>query len=151
MFFWKERSMQFRMSPSPNISARSFGDEIVAANFVSGIYYSMLGSAAQIWEGLIAGAPRDHVVSEVAALSDCDPAEFASAGAEFIDALLAEQLIVPAEGLKPVDWKPAATVEAAYGPPMLQRFDDMADLLVIDPVHDVEDMGWPHASATQTT
>ena len=28
----------------------------------------------------------------------------------------------------------------------LVSFDDMQSLLLLDPVHDVEDRGWPHAA-----
>ena len=33
-----------------------------------------------------------------------------------------------------------------YGLPALERFTDMEDLLLLDPVHDVEEMGWPHVN-----
>jgi hypothetical protein len=48
--FRQAPSMHYRIHPSPNIGARSFGDEVVVANFVTGVYYSLLGSAAQVWE-----------------------------------------------------------------------------------------------------
>jgi hypothetical protein len=138
--------MQYRLSPSPNVSARSFGDEVIAANFVKGVYYSLLGSAAQIWEGLVAGTPVDKVIAEVSALTDADAAEFAAATRSLIEALLAEQLIVPAPGAEASAWTPAAGAEGPYGLPVLERFTDMEDLLLLDPVHDVEEMGWPHVN-----
>ena len=82
--------MQYRISPSSNVSARSFGDEVIAANFVRGVYYSLLGPAAQIWEGLLAGVPLDRVVAEVSALSNAEPAAFAAASNSLVEALLAE-------------------------------------------------------------
>lgn len=141
--------MRYCLSPSPNVSARSFGDEIVAANFLSGIYYSLLGSSVQIWEGLMAGLPLDRVVAAVAPLSDAAPEDFAHAARAFVEALVAEKLIIPAEdegeaGTAPA-WEPVPPAEGRYAAPALERFDDMEDLLTLDPVHDVEDMGWPHA------
>lgn len=139
--------MRYCLSPSPNVGARSFGDEIVAANFLSGIYYSLLGSSVQIWEGLMAGLPLDRVVAAVAPLSDAEPEAFARAARAFVDALLAEKLIVPVEGGATATpaWEPVPAAEGRYAAPALERFDDMEDLLTLDPVHDVEDMGWPHA------
>jgi hypothetical protein len=142
--------MQFRLSPSPNISARSFGDEIVAANFVTGIYYSLLGSAAQIWEGLIAGVPLDRIVAEVSVLSDVDSADFARAADALVEAMLTEKLIVPAENFVQSNWKPLPASEGRYGLPVLERFTDMQDLLLLDPVHEVEEMGWPHTNPVQS-
>jgi hypothetical protein len=139
-------AMRYRLSPSPNVSARSFGDEVIAANFRAGVYYSLLGSAAQIWEGLMAGLPLDRVVSAVAVYIDADAKDVAEASRRLVEGLLAEQLIVPGESEPERDWKPAAPAEGRYELPMFERFTDMQDLLLLDPVHDVEDMGWPHAA-----
>lgn len=138
--------MQYRLSPSPNVSARSFGDEVIAANFVKGVYYSLLGPAAQIWEGLMAGVPLERVLASVSALSSVDPGAFAAASQRLVDDLLAEGLIVASE-VEEKQWT-AAAGEGPYGLPTLERFTDMEDLLLLDPIHDVEEMGWPHVNAT---
>lgn len=138
--------MQYRISPSSNVSARSFGDEVIAANFVRGVYYSLLGPAAQIWEGLVAGVPLDRVVAEVSALSDAEPAAFAAATTSLVEALLAEGLLVEGPPAEEKAWQAVAGSEGQYGLPTLERFTDMEDLLLLDPVHDVEEMGWPHVN-----
>ena len=67
----------------------------------------------------------------------------------FIESLLAEKLIRPA----PAD-RPAATDHAAgtagaiaawsEGVLRFERFNDMQDLLILDPIHEVdEEAGWP--------
>jgi hypothetical protein len=33
---------------------------------------------------------------------------------------------------------------AAFEPPLLEKFTDMEDLLLLDPVHEVDGRGWPH-------
>ena len=30
-----------------------------------------------------------------------------------------------------------------FVPPMLARFNNMSDLLLLDPIHDVDEQGWP--------
>ena len=143
--------MQYRLSSSPNVSARSFGDEVVAAHFVNGVYYSLLGSAAQIWDGLMAGVAVDDIVARMLPLSAADAAGFAAATNSLIEALLAEQLIEPAPpGADAAAWQPVPGADGPYGLPTLERFTDMEDLLQLDPVHDVEEMGWPHANPAPT-
>jgi hypothetical protein len=138
--------MQYRISPSSNVSARSFGDEVIAANFVRGVYYSLLGPAAQIWEGLAAGVSVDRIVADVSALSDAEPAAFAAASDSLVEALLAEGLLVEGPPAEVKAWQAVASNEGPYGLPALERFTDMEDLLLLDPVHDVEEMGWPHVN-----
>jgi hypothetical protein len=143
--------MQYRISPSLNVSARSFGDEVIAANFVRGVYYSLLGPAAQIWEGLVAGVPLDRVIAEVSALSDAEPGAFAAASFSLVEALLAEGLLVTGAPAEEKAWQALAGSEGPYGLPALERFTDMEDLLLLDPVHDVEEMGWPHVDPARAS
>lgn len=141
--------MRYRISSSPNINARSFGDEVIVANFVTGVYYSLLGSAAQIWDGLMAGVPLDRVVSEIAGLSDAEHDSFAEAANRLVKDMEAERLIMPADGAAESTWAPVPPPSGVYSLPVLERFTDMQDLLLLDPVHEVEDMGWPHAERAE--
>lgn len=34
---------------------------------------------------------------------------------------------------------------AGYRPPVLEVFADMQDLLLLDPIHDIDEVGWPVA------
>jgi hypothetical protein len=36
---------------------------------------------------------------------------------------------------------------AAFQPPTLRKYTDMQDLLLIDPIHEVDDLGWPGVKA----
>jgi hypothetical protein len=32
-----------------------------------------------------------------------------------------------------------------FAPPMLEKYDEIADIIAMDPIHDVDpDKGWPH-------
>jgi hypothetical protein len=142
--------MHYRLAASPNIGARSFGDEVVVANFLTGVYYSLFGSAAQLWDGLMAGLPLGRVAGEIAAVSGIETAEFSQAAEKLVADLLDEKLIEPGVTADPVAWSPIPPDGDDYGLPVLERFTDMQDLLLLDPVHDVEEMGWPHAAPGPT-
>ena len=34
-----------------------------------------------------------------------------------------------------------------FVPPTLEKYTDMQDLVLLDPVHEVDERGWPHAQA----
>ncbi len=38
-----------------------------------------------------------------------------------------------------------------YAPPALETYTDMQELLLLDPIHDVDETGWPAARPHQAT
>jgi hypothetical protein len=117
---------------------RDFGEETVVANLNSGLFYSLWGSAGAIWTGLAAGHTGGQIA---AAFRHQDAATVAAEIDAFIGKLLAEQLLLQAPS------SAAATVDLPsfdlFSTPALERFDDLQGLLLIDPIHDVSEAGWP--------
>lgn len=120
-------------------------------NLKTGAYYNLNASGALIWALL----PRDGGVasSDVVALLQEQVDEGARLGDEvavFLDQLLDEELVVPVDGAEspvaPSSGGAAQPLTASSGweSPSLTRFDDMQDLLLLDPVHEVDEKGWPH-------
>jgi hypothetical protein len=73
-----------------------------------------------------------------------DEAAGAAAGA-FIDELVGAGVVVEGPGADPAA---TAAWPAAYAAPGLERYDEIADIMAVDPVHEVdESQGWPHRSA----
>ena len=63
-----------------------------------------------------------------------------------MDELLAEGLIVHHElGERAPADVPRSALE--FAPPRLEKYSDLEDLLVLDPIHDVDEAGWPIAKA----
>ena len=58
-----------------------------------------------------------------------------------------EGLIVPSEdqGAAPKTERPAPSKKKAFAKPKLSKFGDMQDLLLLDPIHDVDQQGWPNS------
>ena len=128
----------------PDVAFEAFDEEIVAVNLNTGNYYSLSGSGPQIWIDAIGGRSLDEMVG----LWDiAGPAELADVRAQiaaFLDRLVAEKLLVDAAGSLAV-----AAAEAAPRPPfaapVIENYSDMQDLLMLDPIHDVDGTGWPVA------
>ena len=127
--------------------------EIIVMHLQSGNYYSLVGSGAEIWTQLIAGAPVDAILTQWNGQSTGDAEVIEAATHGFVQQLVDEALIVPA---------PAGVAEAAmalsaapaggprpFEPPTIQKFTDMQGLLLVDPIHEVDSMGWPHADAAR--
>src|SRR6478735_8696031 len=83
---------------SPKVTSQVTDGEAVLIHFDSGRYYSADGSGGEILDGLARGQAVDEIVGGLAARHGAPRAEIAAAVARFVDELIAEELIVPADG-----------------------------------------------------
>lgn len=116
-----------------------FGEEIVLVNLETGVYFTAKGSGPVALRALRAGMVPEDLYRAVEAQSG---AERASEVRAFTEQLLAEGILTVDEtaGAPPAGAADLALDEA----PVLQKFDDVSDLIKLDPIHDVSDLGWPH-------
>ena len=125
----------------PQCSAEEFDGEIVAINLDTGMYFSMSGVASRIFVDLMNG----HSVEALLELAK--PGSEVRRGIDtFISELQNAGLLRP----KSVSDGPTAplTVSAVSlaesAPPVLESFGDMQSMLLLDPVHEVDELvGWP--------
>ena len=128
---------------SPEVIEESVDGEVLIVHLGTGAYYSSDGAGEFIWRRLAAG----HTAGETAALLAGHFALPAEAASATVERMLGQYLV---EGLlRERDARPVETVEvppkAPYSEPVLNKYTDMEELLLLDPVHDVEEEGWPHA------
>ena len=131
----------------PQVMGEVIDGEAVIINLDTGTYYSARGSGAVVWSTIDGGATADQIVDALAEAYGADvPTGDISA---FTAELEAEGLIEAAEAGRTPSGEPSAPVipTGPYAPPALERFTDMEDLLLLDPVHDVDQLGWPHTPA----
>ncbi len=146
-------AVRVRIDPREVIHETLDGEVILIA-LQTGCYYSLEGAGADVWEGLAAGGTAADVAARLEARHDAGPGEIRAAVADLVHRLVQERLVVPVEHEEP---PPAADTAAPvadgprtpFAPPVLHKFTDMQDFLLVDPIHDVDDAGWPHVSATR--
>lgn len=124
--------------PADRVVSEVIDGEVVAIDLESGRYYSLEGPAARAWEAIQAGQELGGVVATVATEAGITTDEAQPDVAAFLAELVAEGLLLSGNGI----------ARAAPGPGRvqlaLQRYTDMQDLIVIDPIHDVDETGWPN-------
>jgi hypothetical protein len=127
----------------PEIASEIFDGELVIANYGSGLYYSISNEGAWIWQGLAHGL----TVAQVTAwLSDHFKHQAGDIGAQvedFVQKLAAENLILASAATDNALRELPALAGEVFTPPTIDRFDDLQELLLLDPVHDVDQAGWP--------
>ena len=117
--------------------------QAVVINYQTGMYYGMnlLGSA--ILERIIAGKDVNEIIMAVKALPQC-PEDIAERVQNFVKELQDKEVIVNGPTVVGGAESFANEVAADGFDLKLDMFADMADLLLADPVHDVDlQAGWP--------
>jgi len=136
--------MHFRINEGSAVQ-EAFDGEVLAINLDTGTYYSMPGLSAQVWAWLIKSVPVDTIIQALNEMCDGDPATIATEVDAFIAKLQEHELIVPSEA-PALGLEPARSQAAADRIPVSLPLDihtDMQDILLLDPIHDVGESGWP--------
>lgn len=113
--------------------------ETILIDADKGVLLLLSGSAPWIWDRFTGGADCETVLAEIA--GGFGDAAAAQSGA-FIDSMLAIGLLVPARAAE----APAAPLPSAFEPPAIETFEDISEIIMMDPIHDVDSAaGWPNA------
>lgn len=138
--------MRFRLN-SPDVLQEKIEGEVIVVHVLTGNYYSLLGSGAAIWADILGGLDTETIIEKFLASGKENRDTVSAEVHRFLDELQDEQLIVV--------YEPGATVPPSSGeasspdslapfePPSLQKYSDMQELLLVDPIHEVDSAGWP--------
>jgi hypothetical protein len=130
-----------RFAANPQAIWEVLDGEVVIANLDGGSYYTLGGSGVALWDGLTAGRPLDDLVTDLG-LAVGEPVEVvAKAAGELVTRLVDENLLRERDDDSPADG-PAA-IEGEWVVPTLEKYTDMQQLLLLDPIHEVDESGWP--------
>lgn len=132
---------------SPAVVQETIDGEAVIINLETGRYFSLDGAAAEAWQAVVAGLDPPQIARHLALGWSAAAAEIEAAVAGFLAEVRAEGLVRPATAEDPVSPPPppvGAAAPARFAGLALRRYDDLEELLLLDPVHDVDETGWPH-------
>jgi coenzyme PQQ synthesis protein D (PqqD) len=146
--FEGDMTARFRIN-TPNVVAETVDGETTIVDLEKGIYYALNGSGSVIWDEVTSGAPQAEVTSVLARTFDIAGEEAERAVGDLIGELAEAGLIVEngsgSNGPPTVADPPpvAANGRAGYVEPKLSTYTDMQELLLLDPIHETDDAGWP--------
>lgn len=129
-------SLSYKL-PGPHVAYEQFDADLVILNLTTGQYFGCNAPAASVWGALMAGATLVQIAEDGPALASAS---------QFVDKLLALGLLIP-ETARGVTVDPAlrSALAADRSEPILTTYDDLSDLIIADPVHEVDDdKGWPN-------
>lgn len=137
-----------RFRIGPEIVHEAVDGEVIAIDLADGSYYSLAGSGPAIWELLGRGVSEAEISAVLAGRFEAEETEIGAAVAALLAQLRDNGLIVSEEGAAAEP--PAATgpgEKAPFEAPRFERYNDMKDYFLLDPIHEVDTAGWPRPAA----
>lgn len=125
---------------SVHVVAEVFEGDLVLVNLDSGTYFSAQGAGPGIWDALNAGASTEAIFESLK-----DTPERQKAAQMFVAALVENKLVIAADGSEGAVEVTRELADAGLA--SLEVYSDMQDLLLLDPIHEVDQRGWPVAKA----
>jgi hypothetical protein len=151
-----KKSNQYRVN-SPSVIHEMIDDEVVIVNLEKGRYYSLLRTGAEIWAGISEGMASDDIILRLSNQYEADRKVIEMAVNNLISELQKEGVIIP---IKPGDRRVTVPNENVstdnksgkqkFEIPKLEKYTDMEELLLLDPIHDIDEMGWPNMALDAT-
>ena len=115
-----------------------------------GTYYTLDGAGADIWAHLASGCGRSETLALLEQRYDAHPTFLAETVDDLVKRLAEEELLEPATDGTPA---PRATEPAEerlpFKAPELEKYTDMQDFLLVDPIHETDEAGWPNQHAAR--
>jgi len=132
---------------SSDVVSEVIDGEAVIMDLRSGHYFSAREAAAAVWSALISGQGDSEILAGLRADFDADSDHLKKQLDRYIETLVQHALIVPeSEGRAPDGGAAPSAVRGRrpFSSLELEVFHDMEELLLLDPIHDVEEeFGWP--------
>lgn len=141
-------NQRFRIN-TPTVTHETIDGEAVIINLDTGNYYSLVDAGSFIWSLVDKGASASEVQHVILQTYHGDAQDVDRGVQELLAQLQQENLIVPVDGAgDALDLAPVAPgnnghEKPSFNPPSLNKYSDMQELLLLDPIHDVDDAGWP--------
>ena len=120
-----------------SFDVEDFEEEIVLVNFHTGVYYTIKGSGPEVLRAFTDGLNQEIFLETLK--GNLDDERFQEVEL-FIAKLTEEGILIETD----IDVQTGPLIIDVQHAPVFEKFDDISDLVKLDPIHDVSDLGWPH-------
>jgi len=132
----------------PAVASEVINGEAIMMHHPSGDYFSANGVGAVVWQWISETGSHEQMVRTLQASFPQSSGDIRGAVDAFLADLLKHELIRPiaaGDGPAPVALsQESASLAGEFVPPILNVYSDMRDVLLLDPIHEVEEVsGWP--------
>lgn len=146
------QTFRYRVN-SPKVIGEVLDREAIIVNLDSGVYYSVRDAGALVWQLVERAVDYTTIIDVVSKVYRGNPIEISTHLTSLLEEMVQEALLLT-DDLTPSPGDENAENETGFGdlisekggdfvPPTLEKYTDMADILLLDPIHEVGNQGWP--------
>jgi hypothetical protein len=132
----------------PRIVHEEIDGEVIAIDLATGTYFSMPATAAVVWRTLDMGPVEAGNLIEVLLACFHDAPDHAADELDAFVADLVDHELVHETAEAPKVLPVLNGKRDAYVSPGVEKYTDMQELILLDPVHEVDAIGWPAPAKT---
>ncbi|CAN5397835.1 hypothetical protein BH09SUM1_BH09SUM1_13320 [soil metagenome] len=119
--------------------------EVIIVDLVNGYYFSLQHAGANIWDAL----EQEPTLPQMTGAFDGDEQKI-SASIESLLGQMQQYELVESFQSDTTGERSLPGSRIAWSEPDFQAYSDMQNLLLADPIHDVDTAGWPHLNGKST-
>lgn len=134
----------------PNVVHETIEGETILLNLGTGNYYSIEWPGTFVWDLLAETGDINGIKKAFISANSEKESEVDKAYSQFIDLLFEEELVVAVESAEATSLTIDNNSKEEFGKASskldkltLNKYSDMQDMLLLDPIHDVDEKGWP--------
>lgn len=135
--------MSFYKIPSERVVYEVLAFEVILIDFNTGNYYALVNVAKQIWQMIERHMSLNQIAEAVSSRYGRSYESIRLDLENFFQQLLDHGLIQQVDSLEATVDSGELSWEEEYEPPKLQEYTDVQSLLLLDPIHEAAEAGWP--------
>jgi len=146
---YNTRMIRYRVN-DPGVVHQTIDGEAVIIHLEHGLYYSLDKVGADVWAAIHAGTSLPALTARLKERYADPGAEIDTAIAALLEELKREELIAEDAAVPGASPEETTSLNGASRPqeipferPVLRKYTDLQDLLLLDPIHQVDEAGWP--------
>ena len=134
---------------SPQITSEIIEGEVMIINLENGRYYNMEAVGAEVWQAVVEGNSLQNILNRIQSRFEGEEKTIRISVETFLKEMQEEGLIsfeeISEGTTNPSKITNLSQIKSPFSTPVLNKFTDMQELLLLDPIHEVDEAGWPRA------
>ena len=144
----RELSARRFRAVGPEVVHETVEGQTIIVNLETGNYYDLNETGSYVFATIHARASLEDAAAGLCSRYQVDRTTAMQDAQQLVGELIEEQLIVPDDAESERNGGSGARggepeSPRRYGRPVLGKYTDMQELLLLDPVHEVDETGWP--------